>query len=108
VIPREFSASQSGRNGGGAGGAKSSSASVGTSSSNKRRSTSVSSGTSKKRRSSVADSGGAGFLDALSMDVSGEAGGDNGLGGFDDLDLDFDKPLDEHEQQAAEEGFSPF
>jgi hypothetical protein len=42
------------------------------------------------------------------MDFSGEAGGDNGLGGFDDLDLDFDKPLDEHEQQAAEEGFSPF
>jgi hypothetical protein len=35
--------------------------------------------------------------------------GDHGLGGFDDLDLDFDKPLDEHEQQAAQEGgFSPF
>lgn len=103
LIPREFSASQSGRNGGGGGGAKSSSASMGTSSSNKRRSTSVSSGNSNKRRSSsAADSGG--FLDSLSMDL-----GDNGLGGFDDLDLDFDKPLDEHEQQAAQEGsFSPF
>lgn len=76
---------------------------MGTSSSNKRRSTSVSSGNSNKRRSSsAADSGG--FLDSLSMDL-----GDNGLGGFDDLDLDFDKPLDEHEQQAAQEGsFSPF
>jgi hypothetical protein len=34
------------------------------------------------------------------------AGGD-GLGGFDELDLDFDKPLDEHEQ-AAQEDFAPF
>ena len=32
-----------------------------------------------------------------------------GLGDFDNLDLDFDKPLDEHEQAAAAgENFSPF
>ena len=102
MIPREFSASQSGS--GNSRGSKGSSASFGTTSSgNKRRSASASSGNSNKRRSSAANSGGDGLLDALSLDFSG--GGD--MGGFDDLDLDFDKPLDEHEQ-AEQEVFSPF
>jgi len=100
LIPREFPASQSGRNS--AGGTKTSGASVSTSG-NKRKSSTSSSGNTTKRRSSSADPGNAGFLDALSMDL----GGGDGLGGFDELDLDFDKPLDEHEQ-AAQEDFAPF
>lgn len=49
-------------------------------------------------------SGGGGYLDNISMDFNVTSGG-NGLG-FDALDLDFDKPLEDHEQDEG--GFSEF
>ena len=100
LIPREFPASQSGRGGG----TKGTNASVGTSGTKRKSSTASSSGTSTKKKTAVADSGGAGG-DAFFDDISSLDFGADPLGGFDDLDLDFDKPLDE---QAAGEEFSPF
>ncbi|MGK3744674.1 MAG: hypothetical protein ACI90V_011534, partial [Bacillariaceae sp.] len=102
VIPREFPASKTGS---GTSVSKSTGASFSTSSGNKRKSVTASSGSTNKKRSSAANSGGGGYnMDAaLSLDFNKVTGGDLG---FDDLDLDFDKPLDEHEQQ--DEDFSPF
>ena len=95
LIPREFPAAQTGR---AAGTTKSMGASTAATSSNKRRASSAST-TSNKRRQSSGDNS---LLD-ISMDFGG------GLGDFDNLDLDFNKPLDEHEQAAAQQNnFSPF
>ena len=89
LIPREFPASQVGR-----------AASTTGATTNKRKSSTASSASSSKRRQSSPDNG-AGLFD-ISMDFGG------GLGEFDALDLDFDKPLDEHEQEAVQGNFSPF
>jgi len=102
LIPREFPASQSGRGGG----TKATNASVSTSGTKRKSSTASSSGNSTKKKTAAADSGGAGG-DGFFDDISSLDFGADPLGGFDDLDLDFDKPLDEHEQAAGEE-FSPF
>jgi hypothetical protein len=66
--------------------------------------------TGKRKRSSTnstagssAGGGSGGYLDMISMDFA-NSGGDSGLG-FDALDLDFDKPLDDEDQQ---EDFPPF
>ena len=96
MIPREFPASQSGRAGGGHKSTNTSTVASGT----KRKS--AASGNMNKKRSSATNSSGGEILDALSMDF-----GSGSMGGFDDLDLDFDKPLDEHEK-AAQEDFAPF
>jgi len=100
LIPREFPASQSG---GATTGRKATSASTtSASTTSKRKASSASSTGSSKRRQSAASAADTGFLD-IAMDFGG------GLGDFDNLDLDFDKPLDEHEQAAAAgENFSPF
>jgi len=100
LIPREFPASKTGSSV-----IKSNSASFSTSSGNKRKSaTSLSGNTNKKRSNAVSSSGGEYMDTALPFAFNKVAGAEGGLG-FDDLDLDFDKPLDEHEQQ---EEFSPF
>jgi len=92
LIPREFPASQSGRAGSGHKSTSTSPCVSGT----KRKS--ASSGNPNKKRSSAVNSDGGGLLDGLSMDF-----GSGNMGGFDDLDLDFDKPLDENEKTAPED-----
>jgi SGF29 tudor-like domain len=88
IIPREFPASQNPK----AAAAAAAAASAGA----KRKSVSSVSASSSKKRSSTASSPGADF-DMLAMDFDAVAG-DAGLG-FDGLDLDFDKPLEEGKQQ---------
>jgi hypothetical protein len=87
LIPREFPASQPANKAGG--------------SAKKRASTSNSGGSAKKRASTSNSGGGDEYLDMIAMDF--DSGG-AGLG-FDALDLDFDKPLDDNEQP---DDFPPF
>ena len=85
LIPREFPASQPAKESG------------------KRKSTTASGGSAKKRASTNNSGGGGGdaYLDMIAMDFDSAGGGL----GFDALDLDFDKPLDDNEQQ---DDFPPF
>mmetsp|Transcript_23687 Transcript_23687/g.65755 ORF Transcript_23687/g.65755 Transcript_23687/m.65755 type:complete len:710 (+) Transcript_23687:120-2249(+) len=100
LIPRESPASQAGRSAGN--GTKSNTSAVASSlSGSKREASSASAGSTNKRKSSASNESAASIYGLFK-----DACGDLGEGGFDDLDLDFEKPLDEHEE--GDQGFNPF